>query len=134
LEGAEEAADAAKQRGVGVYRHFKILPNHRIDYQIGQILVRAHPDLWVEENGTQVLLKIGMPKRKPSYVDIILTVIRKAAVSNHHRVRARNVVYLDVSTGRELICIAGLARFNRTFQAKAKEIAKVWPNIKAVSS
>jgi hypothetical protein len=111
-------------------RNFKILPNHRIAYRLGQIDVTAQPDLWVEENGTQVLLKIGVSKKRPSYVDIILTVMRKAAVSNHYSVRARNVVYLDVSTGRELICKAGLARFNRTFMAKAREIANVWPNMK----
>ena len=54
---------------------------HRISYRVGQIVVTAQPDLWVEENGTEVLLKIGIAKKKPSYVDILLTVIRKAAVS-----------------------------------------------------
>lgn len=112
-------------------RNFNVLPNRRIAYHIGQIEVTAQPDLWVEENGTQVLLKIGVSKKTPSYVDIILTVMRKAAVSNHYAVRAKNVVYLDVSSGRELICKAGLTRFNRTFEAKAREIAKVWPNMKA---
>jgi hypothetical protein len=111
-------------------RNFNILPNRRIAYRIGQIDVTAQPDLWVEENGTQVLLKIGVSKKTPSYVDIVLTVMRKAAVSNHHTVRAKNVVYLDVSTGRELICKAGLARFNQTFMARAREIANVWPKMK----
>jgi hypothetical protein len=115
-------------------RHFRILPNHRIAYRVGQVDVTAQPDLWVEENGTQVLLKIGVSKKKPSYVDIILTVMRKAAVADHHHVRARNVVYLDVSTGRELTCCAGLTRFNRTFAAKAREIARVWPNMKAATT
>jgi len=111
-------------------RNFNILPNRRIAYRIGQIEVTAQPDLWVEENGTQVLLKIGVSKKTSSYVDIVLTVMRKAAVSNHYSVRARNVVYLDVSTGRELICKAGLVRFNQTFMARAREIANVWPKMK----
>jgi hypothetical protein len=115
-------------------RNFNILPTHRIAYRIGQIDVTAQPDLWVEENGTQVLLKIGVSKKTPSYVDIVLTVMRKAAVSNHYSVRARNVVYLDVSTGRELICKAGLVRFNQTFMARAREIANVWPKMKTPST
>jgi len=111
-------------------RNFNILPNRRIAYRIGQIDVTAQPDLWVEENGKQVLLKIGVSKKAPSYVDIVLTIMRKAAVSNHYSVQARNVVYLDVSTGRELICKAGLVRFNQTFIARAREIANVWPKMK----
>jgi hypothetical protein len=124
-------------RAIAAYRHnykdrkFNVLPNRRIAYRIGQINVTAQPDLWVEENGNQVLLKIGVSKKTPSYVDIILTVMRKAAVSNHYRVRAKNVVYLDVSTGQELICKAGLVRFNKTFMARAREIGNVWPKMKA---
>jgi hypothetical protein len=115
-----------------VYRNrdFKVLPNHRIAYRLGQIRVTAQPDLWVEENGTQVLLKIGVSKKKPSYVDVLLTIIRKAAVSSgHKRVRAKNVVYLNVSTGREMICTSSLTRFNRTFRAIGREIARAWPKV-----
>jgi hypothetical protein len=115
-----------------VYRNrdFKVLPNHRISYRLGQIRVTAQPDLWVEENGTQVLLKIGVARKKPSYVDVLLTIIRKAAVSSgHRRVRAKNVVYLNVSTGKEMICTGGLTRFNRTFKAIARDIARVWPKV-----
>jgi hypothetical protein len=111
-------------------RHFRVLPNHRIAYRIGQLEVTAQPDLWVEENGTQVMLKIGVSKKQPSYVDIILTVMRKAAVSSHYNVRARNIVYLDVLTGQETICKAGLVRFNRTFQARARQIVDAWSRMK----
>lgn len=81
-------------------RNFRVLPNHRITYRIGRVVFTAQPDLWVEENGTEILLKIGIARKKPSYVDVLLTVIRKAAVSGgYRRVRAKNVVYLNVSTG-----------------------------------
>jgi hypothetical protein len=111
-------------------RHFRILPNRRIAYRIGRVLITAQPDLWVEENGIQVLVKIGVSKKQISYIDILLTLIRKAAVSSGYRsVRPRNVVYLNVTTGHELICTAGLVRFNRTFKAVAREIARAWPNV-----
>ena len=80
---------------------------------------------------TQVLLKIGIAKKKASYVDILLTIIRKAAISSGYRVRARNVVYLNVTTGKEMICESSLKRFNRTFNAIAREIAKAWPSVTA---
>jgi hypothetical protein len=110
-------------------RRFKVLPSKRLEYRIGGIVITAQPDLWVEERGTQVLLKIGMAKHNTSYVDMLLSLLRKAATSNRHKIRAKNIVYLNVSTGREMICSGSLTRFNRTFLATAKEIATVWPGI-----
>ncbi|MGB9233142.1 MAG: hypothetical protein WCC04_01930 [Terriglobales bacterium] len=105
------------------------MPNHRLAYRIEKIVVTAQPDLWVEENGTQVLLKIGIARKKSSYVDILLTVIRKAAINSGYRVRARNVVYLNVTTGKEMVCTSSLKHFNRTFRAMAREIAEAWPSV-----
>jgi hypothetical protein len=110
-------------------RNFAVLPNHCLAYRIGPVVVTAQPDLWVEENGTQVLLKIGIAKKKSSYADILLTVIRKAAISSGYRVRAKNVVYLNVTTGKEMICQSSLRHFNRTFGAIARDIAATWPNV-----
>jgi len=111
-------------------RKFNILPNRRLEYRIGGIVITAQPDLWAEEQGTQVLLKIGMARHKISYVDMLLSLLRKAAVSGGFKIRARNIVYLNVSTGREMICSGGLARFNSTFAAGAREIAGIWQRIK----
>ena len=116
-------------------RNFRVMPNHRIGYRIGRVIVTAQPDIWVQENGTEVLLKIGIARKKPSYVDVLLTVIRKAAVSSgYRRVRAKNVVYLNISTGKEMVCTSSLTRFNRTFDAIAREIAKTWPNVTSIRS
>lgn len=111
-------------------RKFRVLSNRRIAYRIGKVVFTAQPDLWVEdENGVQVLLKIGMARKKPSYVDIVLTVIRKAAISSGQKIRAKNIVYLNVSTGKEMICRSNLKQFNRTFNFVAREIAKAWPHV-----
>ena len=110
-------------------RQFTICSNHRLEYRIGDIVITARPDLWVEENGTQVLLKIGIAKKRPAYVDILLTILRKAAISSRHRIRSKNIVYLDVSNGKELICRGGLRRFNKVFAEKAREIVAAWPTI-----
>jgi hypothetical protein len=118
-------------RRIYANRKFRILPNRRLKYQIGGIVVTAHADLWVEEHGTQVLLKIGMARHKPSYIDMLLCLLRKAAISSGYKIRARNFVYLNVSNGKEMICSGGLTRFNRTFATAASEIADVWPTITA---
>jgi hypothetical protein len=39
-------------------RKFRILPNRRLQYQIGGIVVTARADLWAEEEGIQVQIKI----------------------------------------------------------------------------
>jgi hypothetical protein len=98
-------------------------------FPVGGIVVTAQPDLWVEEDGTQVFLKIGMARHNPSYIDLVLSLLRKAAVGSGLRIRARNFVYLNVSTGRELVSSGGLRRFNSTFAAAAREIAGTWPKI-----
>jgi len=115
-------------------RKFTILPNSRLEYRIGGIVITAQADLWAEEQSTEVLLKIGIAKHNISYVDMLLALLRKAAVSSGHKIRVRNIVYLNVSSGKEMICSGGLTRFNRTFSAAAKEIAAAWPKIVTPSS
>lgn len=129
----EKNIDAvAAYRTIYGKRRFRVLPNHRISYPVGKVVFTAQPDLWVmdEDAGIQVLLKIGITKKQPSYVDILLTVIRKAAIaSGYTDVRAKNVVYLNVTTGKEMICEGGLKRFNRTFVFIARTIVAAWNHV-----
>ena len=129
----EKNGDAIEAyRAIYGKRRFRVQTNHRIGYRIGQVVFTAQPDLWVfdEDEGIQVLLKIGITKKQASYVDMLLTVMRKAAVSSGYTdIRAKNVLYLNVTTGKEMICESGLTRFNRTFAFIARNIAKAWPNV-----
>lgn len=96
-------------------RRFKVLTNHRMAHQQGNVTVTAQPDLWVSEDDIEVLIKVGVTRKKPIETDMLLHLIRKAAIQQGYRVRARNVVYLDITTGHERICAARINRFNRTF-------------------
>src|SRR5271169_6313341 len=98
-------------------------------YRIGPVVVTAQPNLWVEELGTQVLIKIGIAKKQPVLIDVMLYLIRKAAVASGYRVRARNVVYLDVTNGEERSCDDNLKRFNRLFVVSAREMATIWDTL-----
>ncbi len=115
-------------------RRFNVLTNHRIAHRQGEVTVTAQPDLWVSEDDVEVLIKVGVTRKKTIETDMLLHLIRKAAIQHGHRVRARNVVYLDIATGQERICAAHISRFNRTFEAAAKRIVRVWPSIKKPGS
>jgi hypothetical protein len=110
-------------------RRFTIRPNHRLSYRIGRLTVTAQPDLWVEENGTEVLIKIGVAKKSSLWIDVILYLIRKAAISSGYRIRARNIVYLDITNATEHCCNTSLSRFNRAFHSLADQIEAIWPSI-----
>jgi hypothetical protein len=110
-------------------RQFRVLPNKRLRCEFGNVLATAQADLWVEENGTQVLLKIGVARHGREYIDLLLSLLRKAAVKSGHRIRAKNIVYLNVLTGTEVICSGGLTRFNRLIRTASMEIEKLWPQI-----
>jgi hypothetical protein len=110
-------------------RQFRILTNHRLIYRIGSVTITAQPHLWVEEAGKQVLIKIGVAKKQPAFVDVMLYLIRKAAISSGYRIRARNIVYLDITNGKERCCDDNLRRFNRVFLAAAREVAAVWDSL-----
>jgi hypothetical protein len=58
----------------------------------------------VREDKTEVLIKIVIAKKKNAETEMLLYLIRKAAVRHGYRIRARNVVYLDISTGNERMC------------------------------
>jgi hypothetical protein len=47
-------------------RDFNVLPNHRLSFEVGDVTITAQPDLWVKENGTEVLIKIGVGGRRTS--------------------------------------------------------------------
>lgn len=110
-------------------RKFDILSIRRLEYPLGGVIVTARPDLWVKEGNSQVLLKIGMAKHGPSYIDMLLCLLRKAAVRGGYRIRAKNIVYLDVSTGRERISSGPLTRFNPAFKNAAQQISATWSEI-----
>jgi hypothetical protein len=110
-------------------RNLQVLPIHRISCQIGQIVFTAPPDLWVKENGQEHLIKIGFGKKKRSYIDTLLVVMRRAALIHHHRIRPSNAVYLDVLTGEELVSRFAYRELVLTLTAAAHEIAETWPRV-----
>ena len=116
-------------RGLYAARDFTILPARRITYRIGNITWKAAPDLWVRENGIEVLIKVGFSIKTRSYTDVLLAVIRAAALVNKHRIKRENVVYLDARTGEERICRFPISYLRHTLLTASREIAKIWESV-----
>ncbi len=114
-------------------RRFVLHTRSRLTLLIGHVTITAQPDLWVSENGVEVLIKIGAAKKNPQQIDMMIYLLRKAAVSSGHPVRARNVVYLDITNGRERCCNTHLIRFNRMFRNVANSIEQNWTDITPAS-
>ncbi|HTD25208.1 MAG TPA: hypothetical protein VK738_21345 [Terriglobales bacterium] len=112
-------------------RKFTVMPNHFLALEVGSVTIKAQPDLWVSENGTEVLIKIGVAKnRSADQVDLLLHLIRKAAIKTGYKIRARNVVYLNTKTGEEVISHRPLNYFNRTIVNTCHAISGVWQDVR----
>jgi hypothetical protein len=110
-------------------RDFMILPIPRITCRIGSVTWKAAPDLWVRENGIEVLIKLGFSSKTRSHTDVLLAVIRAAALLNNHRAKRENVVYLDARTGEERICRFPISRLRHTLLTASREIAEIWDSV-----
>lgn len=118
-------------------RRFLFRPKHRLWFSVGDVVVTTPPDMWVvDEFGKQVLFKIGAAKSKPrDYIDFMLHLIRKGAAAQRRyigtRVSGRNIVWLNVATGEEIISHLPLTHFNRTIENACREISHLWPLVPA---
>lgn len=118
-------------------RRFQFRPKRRLWFTVGDVIVTTPPDMWVvDETGKQVLFKIGAAKSKPrDYIDFILHLIRKGAAAQRRRIgsriSARNIVWLNVATGEEIISHLPLTHFNRTIENACREISQLWPLVPA---
>ena len=116
-------------------RNFEILTNHRLSFTTKTLRVTASPDLWVREEGNEVLVKIGAARHRhpDEFVELLLHLIRKAAIASGYKVRARNVVYLDISAGNERIAHKPLTFYNKALDWAARQIAEEWDGLAAPS-
>ncbi len=110
-------------------REFEIMPMNRTTCTIEQIVFTATPDLWAKVKGRELLIKFGFAKRKRSYAEVIVLVMRRAALLQGHRVRQRDAIYMNVSTGEQITAGFTFRQAALTLSNAAKEIAKVWPRI-----
>jgi hypothetical protein len=112
-------------------KEFEILPSRKISCLIEQLVFTASPDLWVKANGRELLLKVGFGKKGRSYVDIILAVMRRAALMHGYRVRQHEALYLNLRTGEEMFPRFSYKQIAVTVATAARQIARIWPKVTA---
>jgi hypothetical protein len=112
-------------------RQFELLPRHRLQLKIAGVTITAQPDLWVREGTIEVIIKIGVHKKKQPelFMELMLHILRKAAIATGYKVRARNVAFLDITSGDERIAKLPLSYFNKKLASTCREIEQIWPDI-----
>jgi hypothetical protein len=112
-------------------REFESLPGRKISCLIEQLVFNASPDLWVRANGRELLIKVGFGKKGRSYVDVVLAVMRRAALMHGYRVRQREALYLNLRTGEEMFPRFSYKQIAVTLSTAARQIERIWPRVTA---
>lgn len=112
-------------------KEFEILPSRKISCLIEQLVFTATPDLWVRASGRELLIKVGFGKKKRSYVNIVLAVMRRAALLHGYRVRQHEALYLNLRTGEEMFPRFSYKQIAVTLSSAARQIARIWPEVSA---
>ena len=124
-------------RVIDRYRHFfahkklKVQPLARLKYTAGEVTINATPDLSVEEEGTQTLIKFdfsesGVPKQLR---DIILQVTHEAAVIAKLPIRPDDVRYVYVEKGQTYTGGKIDSGLQKEIREACNEIQELWPEV-----
>jgi hypothetical protein len=112
-------------------KELEILPSRKISCLIEQLVFTASPDLWVKANGRELLIKVGFGKKGRSHIDIVLAVMRRAALMSGYRVRQHEALYLNLRTGEEMFPRFAYKQIAVTLSSAARQIARIWPTVTA---
>jgi hypothetical protein len=110
-------------------KEFEVLPVRKISCRIEQLTFTAPPDLWVRMNGREKLIKLCFGKRKRAYAEVILLVMRRAALQHGYRVHRRDAMYVNVLTGQEIVANFAFRQAILTLSGAARDITRMWLNV-----
>lgn len=111
---------------------FAVLENPKPKYVHGDVEVSTTPDLFVEEKSVKKLIKLDFNSQQPDkdVVSIILKVMHEAAETDQLGVRAKDVIYLDVSRRAQYTGAKLNRRLKREVDAACETIQDIWPRLK----
>lgn len=110
-------------------REFDLMPIKKISCRIEQIVFNATPDLWARFRGGEMLIKLAFGRRRRSYAEVVVLIMRRAALLQGHKIRKRNAIYLNVLSGEQVTASFTFKQAALTLSNAAREIAKVWPTV-----
>jgi hypothetical protein len=110
-------------------RKFKILRKPNWVLRIGNLEVKARPDILATEGNRMYVFKVGAARQSPRYIDILLSLLRKAAAANHYPVKSRDVIYMNIRKQSEIRASGGLLALDAPVLAAAADIENIWPTV-----
>ena len=110
---------------------YKILPDISLAVAYGDIRVTAFPDLHVREGTNEKIIKLDFSvERQPDEVArIICQVFFEAANLAGINLPSKNVLFVDVTRGRELKEARVRSRTLRNIEATCESISAIWDRI-----
>lgn len=109
-------------------RKFKVLSTPRLKFSKGNVSVGASPDLHVEENGIQLLIKFDFCRTPEDerYVPLMLQLIRDATRLKGLKIKARNIIVFDVVARKEYPCPTSRAALKGVIARICRHIEENW--------
>lgn len=137
LKGLKKARIENNIRAIQVYsrkfgdRRFKVLKNPRLGFGRGSVTLTASADLYVQQNGEKLLIKLDLGKKRPKalMVRILLHIIHEAAVAAKLGLKRRQIIYLDTVNGEEHMCPPESSTLSRTVDSACDEVAQLWKTL-----
>jgi hypothetical protein len=92
------------------------------------VRISITPDLYVEENGDDKIIKLEFKSIEPSleYMKIIAQCL---FMSTNGRFKPKNCLYIDVPRGNIYIATKATSRLQRNVEAACASISDIWDKI-----
>jgi len=112
-------------------RNFKVLNDLNLGLQYGDVIITIYPDLHVEENGEEKIIKLEFSVEEPTkeMIKIVSQAMFEAFSSTRPGSPVSTVLYLDVPRGKEHRGAQLRARMTKNIKATCLTISNIWDAI-----
>jgi len=112
-------------------RQLTVLPTPDLKYGHGQVLVSAHPDLYVKDGERHKVIKLDLAKesQKSQSIKIILRLMFETSRREALPIGPKDVIYIEVEHGTQHSGAKKGARLMRDIDAACQTIEDIWPKL-----
>jgi len=112
-------------------RQFQSLPNVKAVSQIGEVEIRAWPELHVRERGKELFIKLEFAAQQPNerWEKVLGQALYELLARTEARRRPSNVRIFDVPRGRDLKLARVRSRVTRDIEEACRTITDTWARI-----
>lgn len=112
-------------------RKFQVLQTPKPTYIHGDVIVKASPDLYVDEDGKKKLIKLDFSVKIPDEqtIEILLKVMYEAAFMSKVPVSPADVIYLDIARQAQRNGKKLNKQLKKNIDAACETIEDIWPKL-----